>query len=90
MQNSWIQIRANDNPNPAGWVYFNAMVPADATGAIYWYVDLTFATTSGITNGLSIGQNIDIAPAGTHLVTGVYSGDSNYLPSSAAIIQTAT
>lgn len=87
---SSIEIRAQVNPNPAGYVYLNAWLPADATGHVNWYVDHAFVTQSGISNGLVQLENISISPSGDHLITATYSGDTNYEPSSAVIIQTAT
>lgn len=86
-----IKIRAENNPNAAGYVYLNAFIsPPDATGSVYWYVDQNYVTSTGIQNGLVLMNNLNISPAGDHLVVAVYSGDSNYDPASDVIIQTAS
>lgn len=86
-----IEIRAENNPHAAGYVYFYAFVtPAAATGTVYWYVDQAYVRSNGLTNGLVLLNNMNITPAGSHLVTAVYEGDTNYAPSSTVIVQTAS
>lgn len=94
MQNSTIEIRAYNNPHIAGFVNFLALVtPITSTGLVDWFVDQAYVTTNGslqFNNGLVLDNNMNITPAGPHVVTAVYRGDSNTHPSSAVIIQTAT
>lgn len=92
MKTPSLEIRASANPAPAGYVYFNALMPPDITGTIDWFVDQAYATSSGMgsSNGLLTLQNINITPAGNHLVTAVYRGDSNYEPVSMTVKHTST
>lgn len=89
---STIEARSYTNPNPAGICIFLAIVPADATGQVWWYVDQAYVTSNGLagSNGLVTLNYMNITPVGDHLIMAVYPGDTNYLPSSTVIIQTAT
>jgi hypothetical protein len=92
MTDSTIQIRGHSNPAAHGSMNFVALLPSDATGTIYWYVDQAYITSNGLSgaNGVLSLCSVTVTPAGDHLVIAVYGGDTNYSPSSAVIVQTAS
>ena len=80
--------------NPSGYkdsVAFTASVaPTNATGSVI------FATTNGAfsTNVLTLGNttsgSLNNLPRGTNLITAIYGGDVNYLPSTNSLLQIVT
>ena len=92
MKTSGIEIRAYSNPAVSGNMNFAAILPSDATGTVYWYVDQAYFTSNGLTgaNGLLTAVELTVSPAGTHLITAVYSGNGTYLPSATVVTQVTT
>ena len=86
-------VTLTSSENPSGYkdsVSFTATLPADATG------NVVFSSTNGAfsTNTLTGTNTISLAitnlPRGTNVITALYSGDTNYLGSSASLNQIVT
>jgi alpha-tubulin suppressor-like RCC1 family protein len=78
-------ITSNANPSEFGQpVTFTATVtPGTATGTVQFIVDGTaFGKAVTIANGSASSSSITSLTPGTHVITALYSGDSNDAPSS--------
>jgi hypothetical protein len=80
-------VTLTSSPNPAAYgspVIFTATVPATATGTVTFRDDGNSALGTGtVANGIATLTTSTLA-IGTHTITAVYSGDSNYSSATSA------
>ena len=80
--------------NPSGFkdsVNFTASVtPTNATGTVQFFTNGTAFDLQTLVAGGAVSTNLTLLPRGTNLVTAVYSGDSNDLPSTNLLAQIVT
>jgi predicted secreted protein len=84
---SSVTVTSSANPSPSGQsVTFTATVsPAAATGSVQ-FLDGSTVLGSVTLNGSSAVFSTSSLAAGTHTISAVYSGDSNYLTSTSSTI----
>ena len=84
--------------NPSGFhdgatltaiVQTNGVTAGDATGTFAFYTNGVALTANAVAGG-SAGFSLNALPRGTSLITAVYSGDANYLPSTNSLSQVVT
>ena len=79
------------NPSNYGQaVNFTATVTAGATGTVQFYLDSnpTPFDTETLASGSATSNNINSLTAGSHTITAVYSGDTNFASSTGTTAQT--
>lgn len=81
---STLSLSSSANPSSPGQpVTFTATVPAGASGSITFLDGGTSIGTGVIVNGFAVLTTTTLAP-GSHTVTAVYTGDSNYTAATSA------
>lgn len=65
------------------------VLPTDATGQVNFQTGLTSSTNS-LVNGSATNGPVTTLPRGTNLITAIYLGDGNYLPSTNTLDQVVT
>ena len=88
-QASAVALSSSTNPLPSGAnVMFTAIVtPSAATGTVTFFDGSTTLGTGTLSGGAAVFSTSSLA-VGTHSITAVYGGDSNYIGStSSALIQ---
>ncbi len=80
--------------NPSGFkdgLNFTASItPTNAAGAIQFFTNGTAFDLEALANGVAVSTNLSTLPRGSNLVTAVYSGDANDLPSTNMLAQVIT
>ena len=80
--------------NPSGYkdgVAFTATVaPTNATGSVIFSSPNGGFSTNALTVGTATSLAITNLPRGTNLITAIYGGDVNYLPSTNSLLQIVT
>jgi trimeric autotransporter adhesin len=79
-QNGLANVTLVSSPNPSAYqqsVIFTATVPSGVTGTVQ-FVDGTVVLGTGTISGTTAIFTTDTFAVGTHPVTAVYSGDTNY------------
>jgi hypothetical protein len=81
-------VTSSNNPSTLGQpVYFTAKVtPSAATGTVQFTIDgADFGSAVTLISGSASSASISTLAVGTHTVTAVYSGDSNYATSTGTL-----
>lgn len=80
--------------NPSGYRdrvdYIAGVSPTNATGSIEFFTNGVHFATGNVTPGLVTSTNLSALPRGTNLLTAIYLGDANYLPSTNRLLQIVT
>jgi hypothetical protein len=81
-----LTITSSLNPSPPGSpVTFTTTVPAGATGTLSFFDGITSLGTGTISGGKASFTTSTLA-VGTHAITAVYSGDSNYNGATSSVL----
>ncbi|WP_433983839.1 Ig-like domain repeat protein [Tunturiibacter empetritectus] len=86
-QNGLANITLTSSPNPSNYgqsVTFTATVPSGVTGTVQ-FTDGTTVLGTATLSGTTATSTTTTLAVGTHPVTAVYSGDTNYNPATSAI-----
>jgi len=68
----------------------NGVTAGNATGYVLFETNNVVISSNGISGGSANSAAISNLPRGTNIITAVYSGDSNYMPSMATLNQVVT
>jgi len=78
---------------PAGYkdslTYTNTL-PVAATGSVLFQTNSVLFSSNNLSGGIAVSLTITNLPRGTNLITAIFSGDSNYLPSTNTLNQIVT
>jgi autotransporter-associated beta strand protein len=84
--------------NPSGFkdsvtftaaVQTNGVTAGNASGTVTFYTNSVAYATNGLSSGAT-NISLSVLPRGTNLITAIYSGDVNYLPSTNSLNQVVT
>ncbi len=71
-------------------VQTNSVLAGNATGTMVFETNGVALCTSNVVNGVAASLTVANLPAGTTVITAIYSGDNNYLPSTITLNQVVT
>ena len=86
-------VGASSTNNPSGFrdaVFFQATLPADATGSVVFSSTNGAFSTNAVSSGSASSLSITNLPRGTNLITVAYFGDGNYVGSTNTLNQIVT
>jgi autotransporter-associated beta strand protein len=79
-----------DNLNFTAAVQTNAVTAGNATGLVNFQTNGVTFSTSSVSGGSATSASLNTLPRGINVITAIYSGDANYLPSTNTLNQTVT
>ena len=80
----------NDSLGFTATVQSNTVSAGNATGNVIFQINGVALSTNTVTSGSASSASISTLPRGTNVITAIYSGDANYLPSTIVLNQVVT
>jgi hypothetical protein len=89
---STLALGSSENPSGFndGVNFFAAITPANATGAVQFLTNGAAFDSETLLAGQAVSTNLSSLPRGTNVVTAIYSGDANDLPTTNLLLQIVT
>ncbi|HTV62415.1 MAG TPA: autotransporter-associated beta strand repeat-containing protein [Verrucomicrobiae bacterium] len=86
-------VTLTSSENPSGYkdsIAFTASLPSEATGDVIFETNVVALSTNAVAGGSATSTDVSTLPRGTNLITAIYGGDGNYLPSTNTLEQVVT